>query len=375
MTLKKRSPKKYEQVTSLQSHYEDRKETDIYDSNQKRIVNMLRNYFMIVDLPPEQMDSSERGIHNITGIIDVNGMEIRLPESEVIGIFPVFAMLEHSCTPNTKYTVNPKRQVIVKAAVDIKAGENLSTMYTNILWGTAARRDHLKSAKYFLCSCRRCADPTELGTHFSAHRCNSCPLGFLIPAAPLDEQAVWICTNCDKTTSAEEITEKTLQIGEEVENALAMPNLQVLEGLVERLSSTSVHPNHFHLFSAKHTLLQIYGRDGSGLNEDTVKKKEKLCQEFLKTCNALDPGMSRLAPYVGVALYEYHLAVLARARSEPDSGIVNQSTIIKDLETAKALLQQCIKVLTEEPDNQPEGHLRRIAQDNLTELRAWEASL
>ena len=375
LTLKKTSPKKYEQLLNFKSHYEDRVGSALYDSNQKRIVNMLRNYFMIIDFPPDQLDSSERGIHNVTGIIDVNGMEMRLENGEAIGIYPLFAMLEHSCTPNIKFSLNAKRQVIVKAAVDIKAEENLSIMYTNILWGTSARRDHLKTSKYFLCSCRRCADPTELGTHFSAHRCGTCPLGFLIPAAPLDEKAVWICTNCDKTTPAEDILERTLRVGEEVENVLAVPSLNSLEDMIDRLASTTVHPNHFHLFTAKHTLLQVYGRDGRGLDEVTVKKKEKLCQEFLKTCNALDPGMARLAPYVGVALYEYHLAVLARARSDPNSGNFNQGAIIKDLETAKALLQQCIKVLADEPEHQPEGQLRSIATQNLAELNAWQSTI
>lgn len=45
-------------------------------------------------------------------------------------------------------------------------------MYTNALWGTRARRAHLISTKYFKCDCKRCADPTELGTNFSTIICN-----------------------------------------------------------------------------------------------------------------------------------------------------------------------------------------------------------
>lgn len=41
-------------------------------------------------------------------------------------------------------------------------GDHLATIYTDSLWSTADRRRHLKESKYFDCSCRRCADPTEL---------------------------------------------------------------------------------------------------------------------------------------------------------------------------------------------------------------------
>lgn len=54
----------------------------------------------------------------------------------------------------------------------INRGEHLSTMYTNALWGTQERRAHLMSTKYFKCICKRCSDPTELGTNFSTIVCN-----------------------------------------------------------------------------------------------------------------------------------------------------------------------------------------------------------
>ncbi|XP_045617553.2 enolase-phosphatase E1 isoform X2 [Procambarus clarkii] len=375
LALKKKSPKKYEQLLSLESHYEDRKGTHLHQENQKSIVNFLRNYFFIQEFPIEDIDSSEKSIHTITGIIDVNALEIRLKESEVLGLYPTFAMLEHSCTPNTKHAFAKDRQVVVKAAVDIKRGEHISTMYTHILWGTAARRDHLKHSKYFMCTCFRCSDPTELGTHFSALRCKQCTNGFILSAAPLDELATWICTSCNATVAADEVTEINLKLGEEIEAALAMPVLGTLEKLVQRHAKTTVHPNHFHLFAARHTVLQMYGRDPSSVGQESMKKKEKMCQDFLKVCTALDPGMARLAPYAGVALYEYHLAVLARARQEPDAKHVDSVALKKDVETAKALLQQCIRVLQDEPKDQPEGQLCHVAQQNLAELRQWEATL
>lgn len=360
---------------SLESHYEDRKGTHLFQENQKSVVNFLRNYFFLNQFPSEDIDSSEKSIHTITGIIDVNALEVRLEGGDVLGLYPIFAMLEHSCTPNTKHTFTKDRQVVLRASVDIRRGEHISTMYTHVLWGTAARRDHLKHSKYFMCTCPRCSDPTELGTHFSALRCRRCKSGFMLSAAPLDQLASWICTSCNATLTAEEVMEANLQLGEEVETVLARPSVAGLEEMIQRHTSTSVHPNHYHLFATRHTLLQLYGRDPTAADQASMKKKEKLCQDFLKVCTALDPGMSRLAPYAGVALYEYHLAVLSRARQDPDAAIVDSAALKKDVETAKALLQQCIRVLQDEPEHQPEGQLCRVATQNLAELRQWEATL
>lgn len=373
--MKKRSPKKYAELLALETHFNDRKGTHIYDANQKRIVNMLRNYFMLVEFPLDDIDSGECSIHNMTGIIDVNGVDISLTDSEITAIYPTYSMLEHSCTPNTKFRVSASRQLTLKAAVDIRQGEHLSTIYTHIQWGTAARRDHMKSTKYFMCTCRRCADPTELGTNFSALRCQKCSIGFLMSAAPLDQLADWICTSCNATISSDEANDITLNLGEEVEQALASARITQIEDFIERASSTVVHPNHFHLFLARHSLLQLLGRDSSGLDDEAVKKKEQLCQEFLKTCTALDPGMCKLSSYAGIALYEYHLAVLARARQGPTAQQVDKIALTKDLDTAKALLQQCIKVLADEPDELPEGQLREIAIQNLQELTQWKNPL
>ena len=56
-------------------------------------------------------------------------------------------------------------------------GAVLFTSYTHCLSGTLTRRLHLKHSKFFECGCSRCADPSELGTNFSALRCCRCAKG------------------------------------------------------------------------------------------------------------------------------------------------------------------------------------------------------
>jgi hypothetical protein len=58
----------------------------------------------------------------------------------------------------------------VRAAVDIPKGTEVTSTYTHTLAGTMWRRKHLSESKYFDCSCKRCADSTELGTNFRKER-------------------------------------------------------------------------------------------------------------------------------------------------------------------------------------------------------------
>jgi len=112
----------------------------------------------------------------------------------------------------------------VSASVDIKEGDHLQTMYTHALWGTFQRREHLKNNKQFWCKCRRCADPTELGTMFSAMRCVSPNCGgYLLPKAPLNSTAEWACSNCVGLLSTTQIAELTGHLGQIVDEALSHP--------------------------------------------------------------------------------------------------------------------------------------------------------
>ncbi|KAG8314263.1 hypothetical protein J6590_096707 [Homalodisca vitripennis] len=81
---------------------------------------------------------------------------------------------------------------------------------TRSLWstwhGTRSRREHLKQCKFFDCECKRCQDPTELGTHVSSLRCE-CGSGHLVPTEPLSLDSTWRCDNdqCHASLAATEV--------------------------------------------------------------------------------------------------------------------------------------------------------------------------
>jgi len=81
------------------------------------------------------------------------------------------------------------RRIIVRAAVDLKKGDELFSSYTSSLLPTMLRRENLSLTKFFECDCARCADPTELGTNASSLKCTKCDLGVIKSTAPLGEFA------------------------------------------------------------------------------------------------------------------------------------------------------------------------------------------
>ncbi len=58
-----------------------------------------------------QMDLSDETIQRLVGIFDTNAIEIRLTQSEVMALYAVACLLEHSCIPNVRMTFDKKYKV------------------------------------------------------------------------------------------------------------------------------------------------------------------------------------------------------------------------------------------------------------------------
>lgn len=249
-------------------------------------------------------DISEETIHKICGFIDVNSLETSNQTNEISAFYPTAVLLEHNCVPNTYHFFGDdieQYKITVKAACPIKKGEHITTMYTHALWGTQARREHLKETKYFACKCERCKDPTELGSNLSSLRCLGSELGacngYQLPIDPLDDKGDWACNKCQVKLSTEQVATLVNQIGEEVDMVQAnKPTVKELEGLLDKML-TFLHPNHYHVYSVKHSLLQLYGyQQGyltNQLSDDLLRKKATMCKELLDITQRIDPGNAR----------------------------------------------------------------------------------
>lgn len=244
---------------------------------------------------------SRETIHKICGIIDVNGLEIN-QAAEVTALYPTAYLMEHNCKPNTAHCFENKTyRISIRAALPIKTGDHISSMYTHCLWGTQARREHLLETKYFRCTCERCSDPAELGSYLSALKClgtdgEPCG-GTQLPNDPLDDNTEWSCSKCNVTLTNAEVCFLVNGIGEELDNVqLANPTVRELDPLLNKML-TFLHPNHYHVYALKHSLIQLYGYQqgytASQITDDCLVKKATMCRELLSITKKIDPGNAR----------------------------------------------------------------------------------
>ena len=80
--------------------------------------------------------------------------------------------------------------------------KNFSLEY--LFQGRVKRRKKLREKWFFDCSCPRCSDPTEFGSHVSTLKCDneSCS-GLLLPKGPESEDQ--ICSTCGYLITAKAI--------------------------------------------------------------------------------------------------------------------------------------------------------------------------
>uniref|UniRef100_A0A6P7GLW2 SET domain-containing protein SmydA-8-like n=1 Tax=Diabrotica virgifera virgifera TaxID=50390 RepID=A0A6P7GLW2_DIAVI len=369
LLLQNKHPKKFAQLMEMEGHLKKRG-ADVTSQVQERIVDYLHSNFfhpmtilegrsgrkVLEDLSPET-------IQKLCGVIDVNALEIN-QNAEVSALYPTIYLLEHSCLPNTTHNFdNDTYKVNLKASSHISAGEHITTMYTHCLWGTQARREHLRETKYFDCQCKRCSDPTEMGSYLSALKCigtNDEPCGGTqLPINPLDDKTEWTCDQCTVKISNEEVSFLVNGIGEEVDNVqLANPTVRELEALLNKML-TFLHPNHYHVYAVKHSLIQLYGyQQGytpTQITDDCLVRKAAMCRELLDITRKIDPGNSRLALYHAVLLHELFLANWITIKRKWDLGIkAKVKSVLTTMNECKTCLDQLQEVLKNEK-NTPAG--------------------
>lgn len=143
-------------------------------------------------------------LQRTVAVLNTNAFEVATQHLSIKGLYALAGQLNHNCVPNTRHEVRSPSddatsvyRMQMYACRPIKAGEQITTNYTRLLWDTASRRMHLHRTKQFWCDCQRCADATELGTFLGALRCQrTACAGRLVAVAPLVERSAWRCDVC-----------------------------------------------------------------------------------------------------------------------------------------------------------------------------------
>ncbi|KAL7037454.1 hypothetical protein ACKWTF_009232 [Chironomus riparius] len=349
LLLQRKNPKKFQSIMDMESNEKNRLLTSNFKEAEEKILFLEENFLNPLEKAEEKNGQTilplkdRKILHKIFGIIETNAIYINLQTgTEICGLYPTAALLQHSCLPNVSYKFDMKSgfKISVKAAKDIKKGEALSTSYTHVLWPTSVRQQHLMDTKYFTCNCERCNDPTELGTNFATLRCIGSDEGPCNGFQTQTSKFEFSCNKCPIKVSMEHVNMITGRMNEEVDNLLSLsPNPATIEDLIEKLSPF-LHPNHYLLFNLKHTLVQLYGKHKDSpydtLSIDNYKRKLSMCEEMIKVVSALDPLSIRIAFYTSILLYEKAMCMYEMHKHKYDNIDLNE--VKKCLEDAKKII-------------------------------------
>jgi hypothetical protein len=269
------------------------------------------------------------------------------------GLYAIGGLIEHSCLPNCHLFFDKKNgfNLTVRAARDIKKGEHIKTCHTSVLLGTQMRRQQLREAKYFNCECERCADPSELQTHFSTLKCIglddgenvSCKEGIQMPDYPLrDAEVEWICNKCPCRVPGDQVAFLTSRVGDEIESCMKnTPNPAAIETLIDKLE-IFLHPQHFHIFTLKYSLVQLYGnhKDYSieSLSLNSLFRKLNLADNLLEILKRLDPHNIRLSLHTSVVLYEKFNCIVEMNKRQMEQVPYKLNEALECLQIAQTML-------------------------------------
>ncbi|KAJ3098398.1 hypothetical protein HDU97_004026 [Phlyctochytrium planicorne] len=131
-------------------------------------------------LPPSLATSASK-LLQLACRINVNSHVITSPTSQLtrniaVGMFPLVAIINHSCRPNCTYvTSGIDGTMSVRTLSHVSPGEELTLSYVDLYASKQDRRRKLQDTKFFTCECKRCQDqPSEADERISGFVCGYC---------------------------------------------------------------------------------------------------------------------------------------------------------------------------------------------------------
>ena len=292
-------PKWFRRLTFLMDHREAREQEEkMWDDHQKNVVDFL--------IKACNLNFTRDDIMWAIGILKTN--TIMFGETGGRALFPMFSLINHSCRANAKHTLYIKnrwtrdkknnlallflfRRIAVQAQTDIKQGEEICINYVTFIIGTIMRQTKLQKNWYFKCSCERCSDPTELGSHLSSLRCPKCDNGFLTQVSPLNPESPWKCSVHNFLYSKENVESLIVSLKRHLfSEGEGGTTPQQMEEVLEMFSQF-LHPHHYLMMITKRNIISLYSQLPLKMiaKKDFLRIKE-LCEESIEVLGKVDPG-------------------------------------------------------------------------------------
>ena len=129
-------PKWYRRLVFLMDHKEEREqETTMWNDHQKNVVDFL--------LQTCNLNFTKEELMWAIGLLKTNSILFG-DDANSRALFPMFSLINHSCSANAKHTIYIKnKRIAVQAQCDIQAGDEIMINYTAFITGTSFRRKKL----------------------------------------------------------------------------------------------------------------------------------------------------------------------------------------------------------------------------------------
>ncbi|CAA0827867.1 Histone-lysine N-methyltransferase ASHR1 [Striga hermonthica] len=181
------------------------------------------------------------------------------------GLFPVIAIINHSCLPNA-VLVFEGRVAVVRAMQHIPKGTEVTISYIETAGSTITRRKALKEQYFFTCACDRCIklgqpDDIRESAILEGYRCKADQCSGFLLRDPDDKG--FICQKCGLLRSKEEIsniTNEVKRISERASQSLSPGHkAEAVEAykMIEQLQLTLCHPFSINIMRTRESLLKI----------------------------------------------------------------------------------------------------------------------
>lgn len=245
----------------------------------------------VVDVVKTKKDVEDDLVHHLYELVSKHSIELSLRKEKIEGraLYPLLALVNHSCVANSGYAVNPDDfSVVLRARKKICEGEEITRSYVPAVYGVPKRKQDLTNDWGVTCHCERCSDVTEFGTFVSAVKCSSCGEGLILPQDN-KEGSLWSCRSCSIPYEAEMI-QKLLQNMEEQLRNISDISVKAFETFM-RKNTKDLYMKHYLNLIAQRNIIEILARKNN-ITREECKKSIRLCKSYMSTLSRLDPGYS-----------------------------------------------------------------------------------
>jgi len=335
-------PKWFRRLQFLMDHREAREEEEkMWTEHQRNVVDFL--------LQSCNLNYTTDEIMWAVGVLKTNS--ITFGETGGRALFPMFSLINHSCSANTKHTIYIRnRRIAVQAQTAISCGEEILINYVPFIHGTVSRQAKLLRNWYFSCTCPRCSDPTELGSHLSSLVCQKCPPGegVLTQVSPLSKDSPWKCSVHQCLVTKENVTSMCRDLKDYIFRQEAS------EGGVARLEevlielSQFLHPHHNLMMIIKRNIISLYSTlPLKSVTKTDFSRIKQLCEESIAVLGKVDPGYPL---WKAETLKDLSTSMMNLARTNFEEGVISRPQFLAEVKSSMKMVEtasnckSCIKV-------------------------------